>query len=118
MEKKPKKGKSKSVEQITIHNKISDSFRQIHADGAFVNITPNSYLNLCFYAERFPIPKSSEFEIINHSQINKKLSDSNDSKTGVIREYEFGMYIDVETAKGLKEVLEQAIKHMEEKNDE
>ncbi len=109
---KQKDRKGSKVERITIHNKVSNSFRETHADGAFINITPNSYLNLCFYAERFPIPKSSNFEITKDNQI-QKLSDSDDSKDGVIREYEFGIYIDIETAKGLRDALGDVINHME-----
>ena len=46
---------------ITIHNKISSDFREIHVDGAYGGLTPRGLINLNFYAERAPIPKSSEF---------------------------------------------------------
>lgn len=100
--KKPKK-------KVTFHNKLSASFREIHVDGAFGGITPSGYINLNFYAERFPIPKSTEYSLKDDNTINEKINDSEDSKDGIIREYEFGIYCDLKTAVNIKKFLDERI---------
>jgi hypothetical protein len=101
------------LDQITFHNKISPNFRELHVDGAYGGITPRGFLNLNFYAERRPIPKSSDFKIISESKVGDKIRDSDDSKTGILREYEFGIYMDVRTAKQLVKFLTSRIEEVE-----
>ncbi|MBS1605308.1 MAG: hypothetical protein JST42_21770 [Bacteroidetes bacterium] len=101
---------------LTFHNKISPNFREIHVDGAYGGITPKGFINLNFFAERFPIPKSSDFKISIGEQGKReahKLSDSDDSKTGILREYEFGIYVDLNTAKQLAAFLNTKIEELE-----
>lgn len=83
-------------QKVTIHNKISNSFRELHVDGAYGGITPKGLFNINFYAERLAIPKSSDFNIKGNSLI--KIADSEDSKDGIIREFETGVYMTIETA--------------------
>ncbi len=99
---------------VTIHNKISNSFRELHVDGAYGGITPKGMYNINFYAERLAIPKSSEFEVIDNRY--KKISDSIDSKKGIIREFEAGVYMTIETAKELHKWLGENIGKYEERN--
>lgn len=98
--------------KITIHNKISGNYRQVHVDGAFGGITPRGLINLSFYAERTPIPKSSEFAIENN-YFGTLLSNSDDSKNGVLREFEFGIYTDISVAKALIKLLSEKIEDFE-----
>jgi hypothetical protein len=93
--------KTNNTSRITIHNKINQGFRQIHIDGALGGITPKGLINLNFFAERFPIPKSTDFEIDKETKTLKRIEDSNDTKEGIIREYEFGVYMNIETAKNI-----------------
>lgn len=98
--------------KVTIHNKISGNYRQIHVDGAFGGITPRGLINLSFYAERTPIPKSSEFAIENN-YFGTLLNNSEDSKTGVLREFEFGIYADISVAKAIIKLLTEKIDDFE-----
>ena len=84
--------------KIEFHNKITSNYREVHIDGAYGGITPRNYINLSFYSERFPIPKSSTYEVGESGSIGKLIANSQDSKTGIIREYEFGVYMDIRTA--------------------
>jgi|APGre2960657468_1045069.scaffolds.fasta_scaffold17883_4 hypothetical protein len=95
--------------KITFHNKISPQFRSIHVDGAFGGLSPRGLININFFSERFTIPKSTDFEV-NGSAIGNKISDSPDSKDGVIREYDLGVYMDVEVAKKIIELLVAKVK--------
>lgn len=106
------KKKSKQL-KVTFHNKVSAGFREIHVDGALGGITPRGFINVNFFAERFPIPKSTDFNVSENRKIAEKLGDSIDSKTGIIREYEFGIYMGIDTAKSLAKFLNDKITEFE-----
>lgn len=97
---------------MEFHNKISPCFRSLHVDGAYGGITPKGLININFFSERFAIPKSSTYKL-NDEQKLEKLKDSDDSKSGVVREYDMGIYIDIETAKKIKNLLDSKIKEFE-----
>jgi hypothetical protein len=100
---------------IQFHNKLSSNFREIHVDGAYGGITPRGYINLNFYAERFPIPKSTIYNI-QENKLAEKIGE--ESKEGVMREYEFGVYLDFDTATDIYNFLGQKIKELESKRKE
>jgi hypothetical protein len=108
---KPESNKPKS---ITIYNKISNSFRELHVDGAYGGITPKGQFNINFYAERLAIPKSSDFSLEDNRLV--KISDSDDSKKGIIREFETGIYMTLETAKEIHTWLGEQLSKIEESN--
>jgi hypothetical protein len=112
MAKRKSRNKAK-INRVTFHNKISSNFREIHVDGALGGLTPKGLININFFAERFPIPKSTDFEILNGNSLGERLGDSSDSKDGIIREYEFGVYMDVDTAKELMNWLNEKIQQAE-----
>lgn len=106
---KSERNKPKSV---TIYNKISNSFRELHFDGAYGGITPKGQFNINFYAERLSIPKSSDFNIEENRLV--KVSDSEDSKQGIIREFETGIYMTLETAMEIHKWLGEQLSKFEE----
>lgn len=105
------------VRKVTIHNKISTSFRELHVDGAFGGLTPPGFINVNFYAERVAIPKSTEYKLTDHNALGEVLSNSLDSKVGVIREYEFGIYMNISTAIELKNFLEKKIEEFAKREE-
>jgi hypothetical protein len=107
------KGNKTNKTNLTFHNKISSNFRQVHVDGAYGGLTPPGFINLNFYGERFPIPKSSEYELKDDFSLGDKISDSGDSKTGIVREYEFGIYFDLKTAISIRNFLNERITELE-----
>lgn len=99
---------------ITIHNKILDSYKIIHVDGAFGGITPQGLINLSFYSERVPIPQASDFEILDDGKIGNFIQNSPGSKTGILREYQVGIYMNIQIAKALVDLLNLKLKEYEE----
>ncbi len=100
--------------KITVHNKISACYRELHVDGAFGGVTPRGFINLSFYAERQPIPKSTDIEITDEGLLGEAVVNSKDSKQGILREFEFGIYMDVHTAKSVLEFLKTKIEDLEQ----
>lgn len=96
--------------EVTIHNKISNNFRELHVDGAYGGLTPQGLINMNFYAERLAIPKATDYKVEETQLI--KIKDSEDSKKGIIREFETGVYMTIQTAIALNKWLtEQIAKH-------
>lgn len=108
-----KKEKIKKVNQLTFHNKVNPDYKEIHVDGAFGGVTPRGFINMNFYAERLPIPKSSDYSINDNNTLGEKIKDSHDSKYGIIREYEIGMYFDLKTAIDIRKFLDDRILELE-----
>lgn len=98
-------------QKIIIYNKISNSFRELHVDGAYGGVTPKGLFNINFYAERLAIPKSSNFNIEEDRLV--KINDSEDSKDGIIREFETGVYMTIETAKEFHKWLGEQLSKFE-----
>ena len=99
---------------LVIHNVKNRNYRQMHVDGAHGGITPSGLINLSFYSQRGAIPKGSEFEITDDKQIGRLVKNIEGSKEGIIREFEFGIYMDVNTCVNLKNFLENKIKEYRE----
>ena len=97
---------------ITVHNRVSNIYKAIHVDGAYGGITPRGLLNLSFYSERSPIPKSTDFAL-KGEVVGDKIQDSPESLTGILREYEFGIYMDIQAAKAIVTSLNSKINDLE-----
>lgn len=102
--------------KVTIFNKISSNFRELHVDGAFGGITPKGQFNINFFAERMAIPKSTDFKIVNNKL--EKIADSADSKNGIIREFETGVYMSVETAREIHKWLGETLQNLDKTQNE
>ena len=105
---------SKKKDSIIIHNIKNSGFRQIHIDGAQGGITPNGFINLNFYSQRIVIPKGTEFSVKENGELGEVISDISDSKSGIVREFEFGTYMDINTCISLKMFLEKKIEEFNE----
>lgn len=101
--------KSKKSNSITIHNIKNALYRQVHIDGAHGGITPTGFINVNFFSQRGVIPKGTEFELNQEGQITAAIKDTEDSKQGIVREFEFGTYMDINTCISIKEFLEKKI---------
>ena len=106
---------TKKPDKIDIHYIKNPSYRGVHVDGALGGLTPRKYLSINFYAERGVIPKSEEIALLPDGKPDKskdrKISD--DSKKGLIREIEFGVYLDINATIEIKNWLELKIKEYE-----
>ena len=108
-----KKNVKEPVDNVTVHNKVSPFYKPVHVDGVYGGITPRGLLNVSFFSERFPIPKSTEFKLNHKSKTVTKVKDSDDSKNGILREYEVGVYMNLEAAKSLSKFLVAKIEELE-----
>lgn len=102
----------KEKHNLTIHNIKSGGYRQIHVDGAHGGVTPRGNINLSFYAERVVIPKGTIFEVTREGDLGSTIENTKESLEGFVREFEFGIYMDIKTAESLKEFLEVKIKEL------
>ncbi len=94
---------------IVIHNIKNPGFRQIHVDGAQGGITPSGYINLNFYSQRGVIPLGTEFNIDQENKIAEPIKNIEGSKNGIVREFEIGIYMDINACESLKNFLESKI---------
>lgn len=94
---------------IVIHNIKNPGFRQIHVDGAQGGITPSGFINLNFYSQRGVIPLGTEFNIDSENKIAEPIQNIEGSKSGIVREFEMGIYMDLNTCESLKNFLESKI---------
>ena len=90
---------------IVINNIKNSGFRQIHVDGAHGGITPSGFINLNFYSQRTVIPKGTEFAVADNGNIGDIIKNTEGSKKGLVREFEFGIYMDINTCVNLREFL-------------
>jgi hypothetical protein len=100
-------------DKVTFYNKLSPNYRSVHADGAYGGITPRGFVNISFFSERQAIPRSSVYTFNHEEKTVVKLNDSEDSKDGIIREYDFGVYMNLDTAKKLIELLTLKVNELE-----
>jgi hypothetical protein len=90
---------------IEIFYEKNPLYRTIYADGLIGGKTPANAFNFSFYATRNPIPKSSLHSINVDGSVNPEGIHSSESKVGIIREIEVGIYMNTETAKDIYEFL-------------
>lgn len=101
--------KAKKIESVIIHNIKNADFRQAHVDGAHGNVTPNGHININFFSQRDAIPKGTEFKINEDGRMGAAIKDIEGSKDGIVREFQFGIYMDIKSSVNLKNFLEKKI---------
>lgn len=94
---------------LNIHYEKNPLYRTIFTDGAIGGTTPTNGICLSFYATRYAIPKSVKHSIEPGGTISKSGEVSNDSKSGIIREIELGVYMSKESALELFEFLKKIL---------
>jgi len=104
---------NKESKSIVINNIKNSGYRQIHVDGAHGGITPSGFINLNFYSQRAVIPKGTEFSLMDSGNIGEIIKNTESSKSGLVREFEFGIYMDINTCVNLREFLTLKIKEYE-----
>jgi len=85
--------------RLRIEYKKSNSFRVIHADGAYGGTSPRLQLFVAFYSERFPIPQVLTYETSATGAPEREIVAERESKEGLFREVEVGITMDINAAK-------------------
>lgn len=82
-------------------------YRTVYADGLIGGFTPANSVCLNFYATRNPIPKATTHDIGPDNTVSPEGKLSDDSKIGIIREIEFGVYMNEQTARDIYAFLQK-----------
>ena len=89
--------------KLDTHFIKNSDFRTIYASGGYGGFTPSGHLNVFVYTERVPIPNRISFQLdavsTNSATIGPEVE--REGKPGLIREVQFGVLFDVETAESL-----------------
>lgn len=109
-----KKAKQKSPPKIININYIkTNTYRTYHVDGVFGGITPNGKIHAQLFVQRLVTPQIIQHELIEEEgQLGREIKRI--GKTGVVREIESGIIMDVEMAKIFRDWLDEKIKKSEE----
>jgi hypothetical protein len=83
------------VESFEAHYEKSNFFRVVHADGVFGGSTPRGLISLAFYSERSPLPRRTETPLVAGIPGQETVVDV---KTGVLRELEVNVIMDITVA--------------------
>lgn len=103
---------SKPPSTIDVHYLKSEGFREVACDGVMGGPTPHGKLWLSFYSERFPLPRVVRQEVRPVEGDRFETSGPGsvlESRSGMIRNVEFGVYMSVETATQLRDWLTKQI---------
>lgn len=93
--------------KIEIFYEKNPLYRTIYSDGLIGGFTPANAISLSFYATRNTIPKSAIHEIETNNTLSPSFTPGKDSKIGIIREIEVGVYMNKETAKDIYDFLKK-----------
>lgn len=106
--------------KLQFHYIKGPDYREAACHGAIGGPTPQGKLWLGFFAERHPIPRIVEFEVSPPSgslwQFDERAQPPTnvESRQGVIRHVEFGVYLDVDVAERLHQWLGENVARIRE----
>jgi hypothetical protein len=99
--------------KIKINYVKTCDFREVACDGVLGGPTPQGKIWLSFYTERFPIPKVVEHSLVRGEGEGEFSIGGNpvviESREGVIRNMEFGVYMSLAAAEQLRDWLIQQL---------
>lgn len=96
--------------KIVFHYLKNNDFRTVLSTGAIGGITSHGLINVNFFTDRPPIPQSVTYNIEDN-----KLGEEQErsTKSGIVREIHFGVNMDLNSARELKDYLEKLINQIE-----
>lgn len=109
-----KAAKKVSLPVVRLNYIKCNSFRTVHVDGAFGGTTPLGNIQMSVYSERFPIPRESSQYINLDGTLGDELKEQRVSRSGVIREIEVNLVMDLDRARSIVTWLQGRIKEVEE----
>jgi hypothetical protein len=102
-----------SSEKVRVEYVKSNLFRVSHVDGAFGGTSPRLELFISFYSERFPIPKVLTYEVSPAGMPGEEVIAERESKSGIIREVEAGVILDLPAARAFAVWLNDKVAELE-----
>jgi hypothetical protein len=107
----------KTLDVVEIHYIKTHSYRTYFADGVFGGLTPTGKLYMEFFLHRAVTPQVIKYKITPEGAISKEEAERI-GKTGIVRQIEAGIEMDIETAKVLREWLDNKISESGEKSSQ
>lgn len=107
---------------IDINYIKSHDYRETACDGALGGLTPKGKLWVAFYTERFPLPRVVRHTLRPAEQEGTFVLDATDtgvpleSREGLVRNVECGVYLNLESAQNLYDWLGVRIQEMKKQD--
>jgi hypothetical protein len=100
--------------EIEFHFEKSNFFRVVHVDGAFGGISPGTQtIHMSIFSERQPIPKKI-VQKIQHGELGAEIPEKRVGRSGIFRELEADLVMNVEVAISLRAWLDQRINELQQ----
>lgn len=106
------KGEDTLPKTIDINYLKIQNYRTYHVDGVFGGLTPSGKLYIELFVQRAVTPQIVTHEVTQTGVLGKEVARI--EKSGIIREIEAGLIMDIEVAKILRDWLNDKIKFFEE----
>lgn len=104
--------KNATKETVEFHYIKSNYFRVVHADGVYGGATPKAMIAMNFFSERLPIAQRVVYGVSEDGVLGNEVESERVGKTGVVREVEVEVLIDVPNAEALISWLQTRIKEL------
>lgn len=104
---------TKAPTQIRFDFEKSHFFRTIHVDGVFGGPTPQGLIQLAFYSERLPVPKTVTHEVTEQGMLGPEIGAVRVSRTSIYRELEINAMMTPDVARALRDFLNEKIEQLE-----
>jgi hypothetical protein len=106
MAKKSEKSKEK-LQPVDVHFIKTANYRTYYFDGAFGGLTPKGAIYLDLYLERAATPQSMKMDLGTGSP--SEVPDTRHGKSGIVREIECGLIMDIQAASALRDWLNRKL---------
>lgn len=103
-----KKVAERQATVVQFHYIKSGLFRTVHVSGAIGSVTPSGNIHCALFNERPAIPRITQHEIDESGHLNKD-SIVVDGRDGFVREMEIDLVMSVDSARDLRDWLDQKI---------
>lgn len=91
----------------------SSQFRVVYADGAFLALNAHG-VSISFFSERQPIPRRTVHKVNPDGTVGDEIAEQRVVRDAVIRDTESAVIMTIDTAKRVREKLDEVIKKFEE----
>ena len=101
--------------KVEFHYQKTSQYRGVHADGFWGGPTPRGMMAISFFSERQPIPRRAERPVVSEVGDLATLGEENvsDTLSGLVRQVETTIYMDIRTAQELYSWLGPHVAAME-----
>jgi hypothetical protein len=98
---------------VVFHFVKSNFFRVVHADGVHGGLTPHSLIEMNFFSERHPIPKSVVHPLEKSGSLGEEIREKRVTRDGPVREVDVGVMMNLTSAISFRDWLDDKIKRLQ-----